>query len=118
MGDTEPYDAVILDLGLPKVDGISVLERWRKEKKNFPVLILTARDQWSDKVSGFDAECDDSYCKTILNGGVISKIESSYKKISGHCFVRYSWSLKIDTKSNKVFLDGSKLKTLHVNTKY
>ena len=39
LGDTEPYDAVILDLGLPKVDGISVLERWRKEKKNFPVLI-------------------------------------------------------------------------------
>ena len=55
LGDTEPYDAVVLDLGLPKVDGISVLERWRKDKKNFPVLILTARDQWSDKVSGFDA---------------------------------------------------------------
>ena len=44
LGDTEPYDAVVLDLGLPKVDGISVLEKWRKDKKNFPVLILTARE--------------------------------------------------------------------------
>ena len=59
LGDTEPYDATVLDLGLPKIDGITVLEKWRKSKKNFPVLILTARDQWSDKVSGFDAGADD-----------------------------------------------------------
>ena len=63
LGDTEPYDAVVLDLGLPKVDGITVLEKWRKQNKNFPVLILTARDQWSDKVSGFDAGADDYVAK-------------------------------------------------------
>jgi two-component system OmpR family response regulator len=51
LGDTEPYDAVVLDLGLPKIDGITVLEKWRKENRNFPVLILTARYQLSDKVS-------------------------------------------------------------------
>jgi two-component system OmpR family response regulator len=52
LGETEPYDAVILDLGLPKVDGVSVLERWRREGKGTPVLILTARGAWSEKVAG------------------------------------------------------------------
>ena len=59
LGDTEPYDAVILDLGLPLIDGVSVLQKWRADGKTFPVLILTARDQWSEKVAGFDAGADD-----------------------------------------------------------
>src|ERR1700721_2764346 len=54
-GDTEPYDAVVLDIGLPKRDGISILEAWRKGGRTMPVLILTARDRWSDKVQGIDA---------------------------------------------------------------
>ena len=52
LGDTEPYDAVILDLGLPKMDGVTILERWREDGKTFPVMILTARDRWSEKVEG------------------------------------------------------------------
>jgi DNA-binding response OmpR family regulator len=63
LGDTEPYDAVILDLGLPKMDGVRVLENWRKDGKKMPVLILTARDRWSDKVAGFDAGADDYLAK-------------------------------------------------------
>ena len=59
MGDTEPYDVVVLDLGLPKMDGVTVLERWRQAGRDFPVLILTARDRWSEKVAGFDAGADD-----------------------------------------------------------
>jgi len=55
LGESEPYDAVILDIGLPKMDGISVLEAWRRAGRAMPVLILTARDRWSDKVQGFDA---------------------------------------------------------------
>src|SRR6188472_488949 len=55
LGESEPYDAVILDIGLPKLDGISVLESWRRAGRSMPVLILTARDRWSDKVQGFDA---------------------------------------------------------------
>ncbi len=51
LGSTESYDAAILDLGLPEIDGLTVLDRWRKEKRNFPVLVLTARDSWSDKVA-------------------------------------------------------------------
>src|SRR5690606_39402205 len=63
LGDTEPYDAVVLDLGLPQMDGISVIERWRRSGRKMPVLILTARDRWSDKVSGIDAGADDYVTK-------------------------------------------------------
>ncbi|MEP6010796.1 MAG: response regulator transcription factor [Parasphingorhabdus sp.] len=63
MGSTEDYDAVILDLGLPEIDGLTVLDRWRKEERNFPVLVLTARDSWSDKVAGLDAGADDYLAK-------------------------------------------------------
>ena len=65
LGDTEPYDAVVLDLGLPLIDGVSVLQKWRADGKTFPVLILTARDQWSEKVAGFDAGADDYLTKPI-----------------------------------------------------
>ena len=59
LGSTENYDAIILDLGLPEIDGLTVLDRWRKEGKVMPVLVLTARDSWSDKVAGLDAGADD-----------------------------------------------------------
>ena len=59
LGETEPYDAIILDLGLPKKDGISVLSTWRSREQKIPVLILTARDSWGEKVRGFDAGADD-----------------------------------------------------------
>ena len=63
LGETEPYDAIILDIGLPKMDGISVLESWRRAGRATPVLMLTARDRWSDKVQGFDAGADDYVAK-------------------------------------------------------
>ena len=63
LGDTEPYDAVVLDLGLPTLDGLSVLENWRRDGRTMPVLILTARDRWSDKVAGIDAGADDYVAK-------------------------------------------------------
>jgi two-component system OmpR family response regulator len=63
LGDTEPYDAVILDIGLPEMDGVTVLEKWRAEGRTMPVLILTARDRWSDKVAGIDAGADDYVTK-------------------------------------------------------
>src|SRR5436853_745056 len=63
LGDTEPYDAVILDLGLPEIDGLSVLDRWRRAGRTMPVLVLTARDRWSEKVAGFDAGADDYVAK-------------------------------------------------------
>ena len=59
LGDGEPYDAIILDIGLPEMDGITVLEKWRTDGKRMPVLLLTARDRWIDKVGGIDAGADD-----------------------------------------------------------
>src|SRR3712207_4736233 len=59
LGETEPYDAIILDLGLPKVDGVSLLTNWRRAGNKIPVIMLTARDRWSDKVQGFDAGADE-----------------------------------------------------------
>ena len=74
LGDTEPYDAVILDIGLPKMDGVSVLEKWRSEGRIMPVLILTARDRWSDKVQGFDAGADDYVPKPFHMEEVLARV--------------------------------------------
>src|SRR5439155_16937868 len=63
LGDTEPYNAVVLDLGLPRVDGITVLKRWRAAGRTMPVLILTARGSWPEKVQGIDAGADDYLAK-------------------------------------------------------
>ena len=75
MGESEPYDVVVLDLGLPKIDGVSVLERWRREGKTTPVLILTARGAWSDKVAGFDAGADDYLTKPFHTEELLARLE-------------------------------------------
>ena len=74
LGDTEPYDAVILDIGLPKMDGLSVLEAWRRADRLVPVLLLTARDRWSDKVAGIDAGADDYVTKPFHVEEVLARI--------------------------------------------
>ena len=68
-GDTEDYSAVILDLGLPQMDGLSVLKRWRAGGRDFPVLVLTARGTWSERVEGIDAGADDYLPKPFRHGG-------------------------------------------------
>ena len=77
LGDTEPYDAVVLDLGLPKKDGLSVLEQWRRDERKMPVLILTARERWSDKVAGMDAGADDYVAKPFVTWADVSSTSSS-----------------------------------------
>jgi two-component system OmpR family response regulator len=102
LGETEPYDAVILDLGLPEMDGIKVLEKWRKAGKIMPVLILTARDRWSDKVAGLDAGADDyvlARIRTLLRRGAgisTSDIECG--------------PMRIDTRSARVTIHGNPIK--------
>jgi two-component system OmpR family response regulator len=76
LGDTEPYDAVVLDLGLPKKDGTSVLSEWRRSGRVMPVLILTARDQWSDKVQGFDAGADDYVAKPFHIEEILARLRA------------------------------------------
>jgi two-component system OmpR family response regulator len=84
LGDTEPYDAVVLDIGLPKRDGVSVLEAWRKAGRLMPVLILTARDRWSDKVEGFDAGADDYVSKPFHMEELLARLRALLRRASGH----------------------------------
>lgn len=80
LGDTEPYDAVILDLGLPQMDGISVLEKWRRDDHKMPVLILTARDRWSDKVAGMDAGADDYVAKPFHMEEILARVRALLRR--------------------------------------
>src|SRR5258707_6461032 len=76
LGDTEPYDAVVLDIGLPKRDGISIISEWRKAGRLMPILLLTARDRWSDKVQGFDAGADDYVAKPFHMEEVLARLRA------------------------------------------
>ena len=84
LGESEPYDAVILDIGLPKMDGISVLESWRRTGRAMPVLMLTARDRWSDKVQGFDAGADDYVAKPFHLEEVLARVRALLRRSVGH----------------------------------
>ncbi len=83
LGDTEPYDAVILDLGLPVLDGISVLKMWRSDGRTMPVLILTARGRWSEKVEGLDAGADDYVTKPFEMEEILARIRALIRRASG-----------------------------------
>lgn len=111
LGDTEPYDAIILDIGLPEMDGISVLERWRADGRTTPVLILTARDRWSDKVSGIDAGADDYVAKPYHVEEVLARIRALIRRAAGHASAEIvCGGIRLDTKSSKVSIDGQPLK--------
>jgi len=87
LGDTEPYDVVILDLGLPKMDGVRVLQQWRKAGRMMPVLILTARDSWSDKVAGFDAGADDYLAKPFYTEELLARLRALLRRAAGIAMV-------------------------------
>lgn len=111
LGDTEPYDAIILDLGLPQIDGISILERWRREGRNMPVLILTARDRWSDKVSGIDAGADDYVAKPFHIEEVLARLRALIRRSAGHASSELVCGpLRLDTRSSRADIDGVPLK--------
>lgn len=111
LGDTEPYDAVILDLGLPQMDGISVLERWRRAGRKMPVLILTARDRWSDKVSGIDAGADDYVAKPFHIEEVLARVRALIRRAAGHASSELSCGpLNLDTRASKAYVNGVSLK--------
>ena len=107
LGDTETYDAVVLDLGLPKVDGVTVLSRWREAGRNMPVLILTARSRWSDKMAGFNAGADDYLVKPFEMEEVVYRVRALIRRASGHAQPELTCGgLRFDTNSGKVSADG------------
>lgn len=111
LGETEPYDAVILDLGLPKVDGVSVLQGWRRAGKTMPVLILTARDRWSDKVSGFDAGADDYVVKPFHIEELLARVRALLRRATGHATSELSCGpVRLDTRASRVVVDGNPVK--------
>jgi two-component system OmpR family response regulator len=111
LGDTEPYDAVVLDLGLPKLDGVRVLEKWRKAGKTMPVLILTARDRWSDKVAGFDAGADDYLAKPFYTEELLARLRALLRRAAGFATADIDIGpLHIDTRASRVTLDGNPVK--------
>jgi len=111
LGDTEPYDAVVLDIGLPQMDGLSVLEEWRRAGRTMPVLLLTARDRWSDKVQGIDAGADDYVAKPFHMEEVLARIRALVRRAAGHSSNEISaGSVRLDVKAGKVTVDGHAVK--------
>jgi len=111
LGDTEPYDCVVLDIGLPLMDGISVLQRWREDGRAMPVLILTARDRWNDKVAGIDAGADDYVTKPFHIEEVLARVRALIRRASGHATSELVCGpLVVDTKTSKAMVDGKMLK--------
>ncbi|MCZ8292095.1 MAG: response regulator transcription factor [Hylemonella sp.] len=106
-GGVQAYDAVVLDLGLPVLDGLSVLKRWRSEGMSAPVLILTARDQWHEKVAGIDAGADDYLTKPFHTEELLARVRALIRRASGLSSALLACGpLALDTRSGKVTLDG------------
>ena len=111
LGETEPYDVIILDLGLPKMGGLAVLEQWRRAERKMPVIILTARDRWSDKVAGMDAGADDYVAKPFHMEELLARVRAHVRRASGHTKSEIECgTLRLDTKTARVTVDGAAIK--------
>ena len=111
LGDTEPYDAVVLDVGLPLLDGISVLEKWRRAGRTMPVLILTARDRWSDKVQGIDAGADDYVAKPFHIEEVLARLRALVRRAAGHASNEIEIGpVRLDGRASRVTVNGNPVK--------
>jgi len=106
-GDTEDYDVCVLDLGLPKLDGLSVLRRWRKAGRTFPVLILSARSDWTEKVEGIESGADDYLAKPFQAGELVARTRALVRRAAGHASALLEiGALALDTRRLTATLDG------------
>ena len=111
LGETEAYDAAVLDLGLPHKDGVSVLRDWRAAGRDLPVLILTARDAWSDKVAGFKAGADDYLTKPFRIEDLVMRLRALVRRAAGHAATRLECGpIAFETQTGQFELDGLPLK--------
>lgn len=108
IGDTEEFSAAILDLGLPKLDGLSVLKRWRHAGRSMPVIILTARGTWMERVEGIDAGADDYLPKPFQMEELIARLHAVLRRSAGFATNTQEFgSLVINHRRRSVSLDGS-----------
>ena len=110
LGQTEAFDLAVLDLGLPGLDGISVLHRWREAGQRFPVIVLTARARWHDKLAGFDAGADDYLTKPFQMEELVIRVRALIRRATGHASpVLRCGPLELDTHGAKFSLGGESL---------
>lgn len=109
-GSVETYDAVVLDLGLPVLDGLTVLRKWRSERRDMPVLILTARDNWHEKVSGIDAGADDYLTKPFHMEELLARLRALIRRSGNHASAQWvCGSIVLDTRQARVTVNGQAL---------
>lgn len=107
-GDTEDYDAVVLDLGLPKLDGLTVLKRWRANGRRFPVLILTSRSVWTERVDGINAGADDYLPKPFEMEELLARLRALIRRSSGQPSpVLTAGPLALDTRQMRFTFNGT-----------
>ncbi len=118
LGATESYDVAVLDLGLPKLPGIEVLTRWRAQGVTMPVLVLTARGDWTDKVAGFRAGADDYAVKPFRLEEVVIRAQTLVRRAAGHAqAVITAGPLRFDSQLGVISLDGVALKLTAFETR-
>lgn len=110
LGQTEHYQAAVVDLGLPGLDGLSVIERWRANAVSFPVLVLTARSRWHDKLAGFDAGADDFLSKPFQPDELILRLRALIRRSTGHASPQLQCGpLQLDINAGSFSIDGAAL---------
>ena len=106
-GGTEPFAAVVLDLGLPNLDGITILRRWRQEGMKAPVIVLTARGSWTERVDGIDAGADDYLPKPFRMEELMARIRALLRRVSGHAQpVISAGDVSLDPRTRHVSVKG------------
>ncbi|PYR94285.1 MAG: DNA-binding response regulator [Acidobacteria bacterium] len=111
LAQTERYDAIVLDLGLPKIDGLTLLRRWRDAGVDVPVLILTARGSWHEKVQGIDGGADDYVAKPFRMEEVLARLRALIRRASGHVTTDLRCgALALDPRAAKVTVNGVPVK--------
>jgi len=111
LAQTEQYDAVVLDLGLPKIDGLTLVRRWREAAIPFPVLILTARGSWHDKVQGIDGGADDYVAKPFRMEEVLARLRALIRRSSGQVTPELRCGpVSLDARTARVTVDGAPVK--------